>query len=217
MAIKILSVQSSASMQWSLTRKLSKEFLKIATEASDNVEIKSTDLVKDHPPLMESSWISGAFNKNALSQAETEALKKSNEYIEQVSWANIILIGTPMYNYGMPAALKAWFDQVARINKTFSFDLERGDFPIEPILNNKKLVVLTSSGEFGFGKGEIREDFNHLLPHIQSCAHYLGVDAKKDMHHIGIEYQEFKDDRHEASKRAAFAKLPQLVNHLLSE
>ncbi len=50
-----------------------------------------------------------------------------------------------MYNYGMPAALKAWFDQIIRINKTFTFDLARGDFPLEPIMSGKTLVLLTSS------------------------------------------------------------------------
>ena len=37
-----------------------------------------------------------------------------------------------MYNYGMPAQLKAWFDQIIRINKIFDFDLARGDFPLQP-------------------------------------------------------------------------------------
>jgi len=64
--------------------------------------------------------------------------------------SEIIVITTPMYNYGMPASLKAWFDQVIRINKTFSFDLARGDQPIEPIQSGKTLVILSASGEGGF-------------------------------------------------------------------
>jgi len=61
----------------------------------------------------------------------------SDILIGELVQSEIIVITTPMYNYGMPASLKAWFDQVIRINKTFSFDLARGDKPIEPIQNGK--------------------------------------------------------------------------------
>jgi FMN-dependent NADH-azoreductase len=123
-------------------------------------------------------------------------------------------MGAPMYNYGMPASLKAWFDQVARVNKTFSFDLSRGDQPIEPILYGKQLVLFTSSGEFDFQNGGSRSEKNHLVPHIKACAHYLGVDPESDFYHIGIEYQEFKDQRHEDSKKQAFEAIPKVLEML---
>ncbi|WP_207515390.1 FMN-dependent NADH-azoreductase [Longitalea luteola] len=213
--MKILNVQSSASMERSLTRKLSKDFLGRLQQKIDNPEIEELDLVKCPPPLMTPDWIAGAFSRTALTEEQRLALARSDEYIRQVSATDLIVIGTPMYNYGMPAALKAWFDQIARINETFSFDLSRGDFPIEPILTGKKLVVFTSSGEFDFQPGGIREAHNHLVPHIKSCAHYLGVDIEKDFYHIGIEYQEFKDQRHERSKSEAFAKIPRLIDRIL--
>ncbi|WP_211230232.1 FMN-dependent NADH-azoreductase [Algoriphagus marincola] len=217
MAIKILNIQSSASMDWSLTRKLSNAFLENISKQHKEVEIETLDLVKTPPPYVSPEWISGAFSKTQLTQLEVSALSNSDEYIAQVEKASIILIGAPMYNYGMPASLKAWFDQIARINKTFSFDLSRGDFPIEPILRDKVLVLMTSSGEFGFEKGGIREDSGHLVPHVQACAHYLGVNAKTDFYHVGIEYQEFKDQRHEASKQQAFESIPALVETILNK
>jgi FMN-dependent NADH-azoreductase len=214
--MKILSVQSSASMERSLTRKLSARFLDILKRRVGQVEIEELDLVKCPPPFMTPEWIAGAFSKTTLTNQQRTALAKSDEYISQIEAADLIVIGTPMYNYGMPAVLKAWFDQIARINKTFSFDLSRGDFPIEPVLSGKKLLVFTSSGEFDFQKGGIREAFNHLVPHIKSCAHYLGVTNEKDFYHVGIEYQEFKDERHERSKNEAFANLANLVDEILA-
>jgi len=59
--------------------------------------------------------------------------------------------------------------------------------------------------------GALRSDHDHLVPHIKRCAHYLGVNARKDLYHIGIEYQEFKDKRHEHSKNDAFARVDRLV------
>jgi len=116
-----------------------------------------------------------------------------------------------MYNYGMPAALKAWFDQVVRINKTFSFDLARGDFPLEPIMSGKKLVLITSSGEFGFEIGGIREKMNHLGPHVETLGKYLGVE---EFYEIKSEYQEFADERHIKSFNDAQLSIEKLVKQL---
>ena len=209
--MKILSVQASAGMERSLTRKLSDSFLNILKMKLAPVEIEELDLVRNSPPFMTPEWIAAAFSKTGLTEQQRMVLAKSDEYIRQIEEADLFVIGTPMYNYGMPAALKAWFDQIARINKTFSFDLSRGDFPIEPILSGKKMVVFTSSGEFDFQKGGAREAFNHLVPHIKSCAHYLGVTNEKNFYHVGIEYQEFKDKRHERSKNEALTFLTNLV------
>jgi len=63
-------------------------------------------------------------------------------------------------------AIKPDHDQVVRINKTFTFDLARGDFLIEPIMSGKKLILISSIGEFGFEIGGIREKMNYLAPHV---------------------------------------------------
>lgn len=214
--MKILNVQSSASLERSLTRKLSDNFLASLKKHVSSVKIEDLDLVKNPPPFMTPDWIAGAFSNTTITEQQQAALVKSDEYISQVERTDLVVIGTPMYNYGMPATLKAWFDQVARINKTFSFDLSRGDFPIKPILSGKKLVVFTSSGEFDFQSGGVRSACNHLVPHIKSCAHYLGVDIERDFYHAGIEYQEFKDKRHEQSKNEAFADIQSLVDEILA-
>lgn len=212
--MKILNVQASAGMEHSLTRKLSSHFLESLKKSLPSIAIEELDLVKNPPPFITPEWIAEAFSKNGCNNQERTSLTRSNEYISQIEAADCIVIGTPMYNYGMPAVLKAWFDQVARINKTFSFDLSRGDHPIEPILSGKTMVLFTSCGEFGFERDGIRAQHDHLVPHIKSCAHYLGVNAKKDLYHIGIEYQEFKDERHEQSKKEAFASIDKVIEAL---
>jgi hypothetical protein len=70
-----------------------------------------------------------------LTASQKLEIALSDQLITEIEQSNLIVIGTPMYNYGMPTTLKAWFDQVIRVNRTFSFDLVRGDFPLEPILN----------------------------------------------------------------------------------
>jgi FMN-dependent NADH-azoreductase len=101
-----------------------------------------------------------------------------------------------------------------RVEKTFTFDLARGDAPLEPIFAGKTLVLLTSWGEFGFGPGEINEGRDSLSPHVRTASRYLGVE---EFHHVGIEYQEFGDHRFEASRKAAMAALAPLVDRLVNE
>lgn len=119
-----------------------------------------------------------------------------------------------MYNYGMPALLKAWFDQIIRINKTFDFDLARGDKPLAPIFSGKTLVIITSSGEFGFEKGGINEHKNHLAPHIRTLSKYLGVEV---IYEVASEYQEFGDERHEKSLRDAESTIEDLAIKLSNQ
>jgi FMN-dependent NADH-azoreductase len=120
-------------------------------------------------------------------------------------------MATPMYNYGMPAALKAWFDQVIRVGRTFTFDLARGDAPLEPVLSGKTLVLLTAAGEFGFQPGQLNAEHGHLAPHVRSASRYLGVSQFK---HFGVEFQEFGDARFERSKQDAFRRIPLLVEEM---
>lgn len=140
-----------------------------------------------------------------------QRLALSDQLIDEVASADVIALGAPMYNYGMPSTLKTWIDHISRIGRTFSFDLARGDFPIEPILSGKKLVVLSARGEFGFEPGGVRGHMNALDPGIAACAHYMGV-ARDAIDTVAIEYQEFKDDRHIQSMTQAERRTRELAH-----
>jgi len=214
--ITLLHLDASAREKRSLSRSLSQQFIEQWQNNHQNSHILRRDLGKNPPPAITEAWIGAAFTpSDQRSDAQNTVLTLSDQLIAEVKTADLIVMGTPMYNYGMPAALKAWFDQVIRINQTFSFDLARGDYPLAPILTGKTLVVLTSSGEFGFAPGGFREQENHLVPHLKNCAKFLGVDTKKDFHHIGIEYQEFGDTRHQQSIQQAQEAVPLLVKQVL--
>lgn len=193
----VLRIDASARVSGSLSRALADTFLETLSSAELNITIKRRDVGVEPPPAISELWMAAAFKPDAdRSASEREALALSDTLIEEVERSALIVVSTPMYNYGMPASLKAWVDQVVRINKTFSFDRSRGDFPLEPILSGKTLVLLTACGEFGFEPGGVREGQGHLEPHMRTVSKYLGVDRFET---IGIKYQEFGDDRHERS------------------
>ena len=206
----ILRIDASARAARSLSRTLGDQFINEWTAREPDVEVMIRDVGMTPPPIITEAWIAAVFS--AEMTAEQQQLTSiSDDLIAEVAAADVIVFTTPMYNHGMPAALKAWFDQVVRIHKTFTFDLARGDRPLVPVLSGKTVVALTSWGEFGFGPGEVNEGGDMLVPHLRVASRYLGM---SEFHHVGIEYQEFGDHRHEASKAAASQAVGDLVARL---
>lgn len=208
----VLHIDASARTDRSISRDLSARFIETWRSRRPQDNIIRRDIGRSPPGFISQDWIAACFTpQEERSDAQNAVLADSDRLIGELEKARLIVLGTPMYNYGLPAALKAWVDQVVRVNRTFSFDLARGDFPLEPILSGKTLVCLTSKGEFGFAKGGIRETMNHLDPHIETFAHYLGVEER---HFISVEYQEFGDERHAHSRAAALRNAVALAESL---
>lgn len=195
----------------SISKMLAAQFITAFKQHYKEAEIIHRDLSQYPPSFIDESFIGASFAKGELSKAEQAVLRESDQLIDEVERADVIVIASPMYNYGMPAVLKAWFDQIIRINKTFSFDLARGENPIKPILSGKKVVLLSSWGEFNFKKGEPKYAFNHLSSHIEQLAPYLGADQ---FYEIASEYQEFGDERHQQSKEKAMLEVQTLAERL---
>ncbi|WP_100961599.1 NAD(P)H-dependent oxidoreductase [Bosea sp. FBZP-16] len=210
----LLHIDASARGDRSLSRALSRAFVEAWLAREPDTQVIARDVGRDPPPFLNEAWVAAAFTpEDARTPQQKAELALSDELIAELAAADVIVMGTPMYNYGMPAQLKSWFDKIIRIGKTFSFDLARGDFPLETILSGKTLVVLSSRGEFGFGPGGVRADMNQLDPHIRTCSHYLGVES---IHTIAIDYQEFGDARHKRSIAEAHAAVPGLVDELIA-
>lgn len=208
----LLQIDASAQLEErSLTRHLTGLFTQNFLAQAPDTKVITRDVGLNPIPAIDHKFIHAAFTPPEDREPwMNERLALSDELVEEVAAADILVMGAPMYNYGMPTALKGWIDHVARIGKTFSFDLARGDTPIEPILSGKRLVVLSSRGEFGFAPGGPRAHLNALDPALAACAHYFGV-AQADIETIAIEYQEFKDARHEASVETAESRTRDLA------
>jgi FMN-dependent NADH-azoreductase len=208
----LLVVQASARVTRSLTRELARAFADAWRARFPADRIVTRDVGRAPPPALDEAHIDAAFARPDTRTREQRAvLALSDELIAEVHRADLLVIATPMYNYGMPAALKAWIDQVVRIGETFTFDLARGDAPLEPVQTGKQLLILSARGEFGFEPGGVREAMNHLDPHLVVATRYLGVVGHR---RLSIDYQEFGDERFAASRAAAHAALPALVEDL---
>ena len=134
----ILNIQASASLEGSVTRMLSK-----ATTthlAADNVVTRN---LSDGIKLLDSDWVAANSAPVAVrTDAQKNALALSDTLIAEINDADTLVIGLPIYNFGVPAVMKAWIDQIARVGVTFNYS-ENG--PVG-LLKNKRAIILLASG-----------------------------------------------------------------------
>jgi len=211
----LLRVDASARLDRSITRQMADRFIDGWRTREPDVQIVPRDVGLRPPSIVSEASIRAGFTPpENRSQDMNDALAESMALIDEVRRADVLVLGAPLYNYGLPASLKAWIDQIIRPGETFSFDLERGDFPIQSTLSGKSLVVLSSMGEFGFEPGGIRDGWNHMNPHLRTVATRLLGIAAEDIHEIASEYQEFNDERHQRSREQAFHDAARLGSRL---
>mgnify|MGYP001207167781 FL=1 len=136
----ILRVDSSMRTEGSVSRNLTDQLIDKLT--TDDTQVTVRDLAKGIP-LIDEAWIGANFTDPAERNAEQKAaLAKSDELVTELHSADTIVIAAPVYNFHVPAALKAWIDMVARARETFRYT-ESGP---EGLVTGKKVYVVMTSG-----------------------------------------------------------------------
>jgi len=145
-----------------------------------------------------------------------EVLAESDELVDELLAADIVVAGVPMYNFGPPAQFKAYIDNIVRVGRTFGFDRSRHGDPYWPLLTAgcKRLVVLSSRGDYGYAPGERLAAHNHVEASVRTAFSYIGI---TDMRSVAIEYDEFADRRLEESIAHAERGVDRLVQQLSDE
>ena len=134
----VLRIDASARRDGSISRELTDKVL-----AQLNPATTVTRDLADGIPLITEDWIGANFTPaDQRSAAQVETLALSDELVAELKAADAIVIGVPIYNFGVPAALKAWIDQVARAGLTFQYS-ETGP---KGLLEGKRAIVVVASG-----------------------------------------------------------------------
>jgi FMN-dependent NADH-azoreductase len=167
----LLKIDVSPRGDHSISRKLSNHF---ATEWQSNHvggEIITRDLATTKIPYVDLPWIAGAFTAPDQHTAEHKtALKISDELIDELLAADEVVISTPMYNFNLPAALKAWIDHIVRLNKTFSF----GPEGLKGLAAGKKVTIIIASGS-EYTAGSPLESYNLEGPYFRVVFGFIGI------------------------------------------
>jgi FMN-dependent NADH-azoreductase len=121
-------------------------------------------------PTFDLPWIAGAFSAPDQHTAEHKAaLKISDELINELLAADEVVISTPMYNFNVPAVLKAWIDHIVRLNKTFAF----GPEGLKGLAAGKKVTVIIASGS-EYTAGSPLESYNLEGPYFRVIFGFIG-------------------------------------------
>jgi len=205
----VLQINSSARVKRSHTRYLSDLFVQEWRCLRPEDPVIFREIGTEPPPPVSEFWIASAFTPpQDRTAAMRETLRLSDTLVDELVQADLIVLGAPMYNFGMPAQLKAYVDQIIRLGRTFTLDVSNEKQPYRPLLTGKRMVVITATGDAGYQPGGPLENLNHLDPHVRTVFAFIGI---TEIEFAGVGYDEFPDDRIERSLAAAEAKIRQLA------
>ncbi|HSV54831.1 MAG TPA: NAD(P)H-dependent oxidoreductase [Burkholderiaceae bacterium] len=219
----VLHIDSSARQGSSLeskygshTRRLTSRFMQRWRAAHPDDTVIYRDVGLEPPAPVSGEWIHAAFTPPQQREPWMhDALAASDTLVNELLNADLIVAGVPMYNFNVPAQFKAYIDNIVRVGLTFGFDRSREGEPYWPLLSaqRKRMVILSSRGDFGYGKGSRIEHMNHVEPSVKTAFAYIGI---TDVHSVAIEYDEFADGRHKDSIATAEAAVDTLAAQLAS-
>ncbi len=165
----LLMINSSPrtnSVSSSLTRQVARDW----KARHSHGKVTERNLSDSSLPLMNEAWIAAAYTPEAQRSAEQrELLALSDQLIDEVMAADVILLGVPMHNFSVPAAFKAWIDQISRAGKTFSYT-DQGPKGLVP--STKKVVAVVTRGG-AFSPENAASD--HLAGYLRQVLGFIGL------------------------------------------
>ena len=158
----VLNIQASARHDGSVTRQLSD---KILTEIAADQTI-TRDLATGLP-LLDAAWLAANFTlADDRTDVQRETLALSDTLITEIKQADTIVIGSPVYNFSVPAVLKAWIDQIARVGVTFKYT---PDGPVG-LLSGKRAIIVIASGGTPIGS-----DIDYASGYLKHIMGFIGI------------------------------------------
>lgn len=163
---KVLEVSASARNGASASRQLTRDLIAALDDRYGNVETTRRDLAEG-VPLVDEAWIEANFTaEESRTAAQRAALAFSDLLVDELKAADVLVIGTPLYNFSIPAALKAWIDMIARARLTFRYT-ENGP---EGLLEGKKAYIVVATGGVSVGSAV---DF--ATPYLKHALAFVGI------------------------------------------
>lgn len=185
MSHTILRIDASLNTEQSNSRTLGDRLQNHFQQGEGETKIIQRSMAPDFPAITQ-DWVTAAYTPtDQRSKEQQQLLALSDSLIEELRTASQIIITTPMYNFGVPAALKSWIDNTARVGETFQYT-EQG--PQGLIEDKPTTIVITTGGtpvnsEMDYVSGYLRQVLGFIG--IQSvtviAADKLSVDAEQSI------------------------------------
>ena len=164
--MKVLEVSASGRHADSVSRMLTREIIEALEVREGDLEVTRRDL-SDGIPLVDEAWITANFTADEeRTEQHREALALSDALVAELRAADVLVIGSPIYNFGVPAALKAWVDMIARARLTFRYTPEGP----QGLLGGKKAYVVIASGGV-----PVDSPVDFATPYLRHALRFVGI------------------------------------------
>ena len=162
----ILQISSSGRQTGSVSRALSEDLIAALEDRYGPAAITHRDLAKGIP-LIDDNWIEANYTADENRNAEhRESLALSDELVRELQDADTLVIAVPIYNFSIPASLKAWIDMIARARVTFRYT---DDGPVGLLQNKKAYLVVTSGGV------PVGSPADFATPYLKHALSFVGI------------------------------------------
>jgi FMN-dependent NADH-azoreductase len=177
----LLHISISPRGKESISRRLGHSAVEAWKANNPRGRVIERDLAKTPLNFIDLDWIAGAFSPpESHTENHKKALALSNELVSELLESNEIILATPMFNFAVPAALKAWIDYVVRAGKTFRY---KADGTPEGLLagQNKKVLVIVASGG-SYPEGSAMAALNYEIPYLRFILGFMGLTDIRFIH-----------------------------------
>lgn len=165
MARTLLHIDASARSEGSVSRTLTQHL--VETLSSAETDVITRDIGLSPVPILSEAWVGANFTpEEARTEAQNQILALSDTLIAEIEAADTLVLGVPIYNFGVPAGFKAWIDLIARARKTFKYT-ETG--PVG-LLEGKKAYVVIASGGTASGS-----EIDFATPYVRHVLGFVGI------------------------------------------
>ena len=165
----ILVIQSSPRAE-SFSQRVAQSIVDEFKNRDPGTKVVVRDLAKNPPPHVGNAFVSGlSIPPEQRTKLQSIALAHSDELIDELTAADVVVLAVPMYNFGPPSVLKAWIDHVVRRGRTFAYS-QNGP---EGLLKGKRaILVLARGGVYSEGPAKPL-DFQE--PYLRSILGFIGL------------------------------------------
>lgn len=204
-ALNVLRIDTSGRTDGSSTRALTDDLIGAMQGRYNDLNVVRRDLALGMPHV-DQQWIEANFTpEGERTSRQKETLSFSDSLVAELKEADAVIIGIPIYNFGVPAALKAWVDMIARARLSFRYT-ENG--PIG-MLNGKKAYLVVASGGVG-----IDSELDFATPYIRQALSFVGI---TDTEVIAADQQMMRGEDALSAARLQIANIIHTTPSLLSD
>ena len=201
--LHVLEVAASGRGKDSVSRMLSADLVEALEARYGTIELTRRDLSRGMP-FVDEAWIEANFTApEERSPAQRAVLAESDALVAELEAADVLVIGSPIYNFGIPAALKAWVDMIARARLTFRYTASGP----EGLLEGKTAYVVIASGGV-----PVDSAVDFATPYLRQALAFVGI---RDVEVIAADRLNSKADESIDAARLRIAELIHTTNRKL--